>query len=182
MLLATTSRRSTNLLGAMIFKELHNKCCPSQSKSKPPPTHLLIRLSFDCTTSLLVFYVSVIWSCSLLVYISCIYNPQVLLWWRKVGNFHISCWYLLWQLWNRILMFSDFILLLCVNEVFTVLGMSIWFSPCKLMNFPPPLSDFLYLLCQTCMWSTWLIWNEFSCTSSIKKTTMSFFSLLLRLT
>lgn len=37
------------------------------------------------------------------------------------------------------------------------------------MNLPPPFLDFLHLLCKTYMWSTWLIWNDFSGTSSIKK-------------
>ena len=77
---------------------------------------------------------------------------------------------------------SDFILLLCLNEVFTVLGMRVWFLLCKLMNFPPPLSYFLCLLCQTYMWSTWLIWNDFSCISSIKKSIMTFLNFLLCLT
>ena len=77
---------------------------------------------------------------------------------------------------------SDFILLLCLNEVFTVLGMRVWFLLCKLMNFPPPLSDFLHLSYQTYMWFTWLNSNVLFLHKQYKKKTMTFFSLLPHLT
>jgi len=126
MLLTATSRRRAKLLGAVIFQELPWLVpLPLKVSQVPQSTHLfsnyiLVALtrSFFC---MFLYYADVASGCT---YPASATPRYCFFLKKKLGDFDILCWWFLCQFW----IFPDFILLLCLNEAFTVGGVWIWFK------------------------------------------------------